>query len=601
MSKRSHLWLAAVAGLLAAFILAALFLHRSFGLAAFSDTIQSILLLSGAAAFVPLVLRSQGRMRLFWSLIGLGISFWFVYQLAWTYIEVILRTDVPVIYAGDIILFLHIVPMMAALALRPHVPRDEYSARIGRLDFALLLFWWFYLYVLLVVPWQYVVADATAYNRHLNAVYVAEEVAFLVGLCACWFTSKGQWRILYAGLFGMSFCYASSSSVANWAIGHKLYYSGSLYDIPLVVSMAWLTWIGLRTTAERPPADAREVSTLYGVWVARCSMIAVFSLPLFAAWALSDNVVPPRVRVFRLALTLVAAFFMGVLVFLRQHLLDRELIHLLNHSRESFDNLNRLQAQILQSEKLASIGQFVGGAAHELNNPITAMLGYSDMLLSTPLTAEQQPIAAKIGQYVRRTKSLVASLISFARQAPAPKGPVDLNTLARTAVKLTQSQWETLRIEVRTQFDPALAKVLGDSNQLLQLCLQLVVNCLHVLSERGGRILTVTTERQPGISALLIATEAMPSTPSVGGPSSYANSYANSELDPRVDVEVDAEDGLGLSACRGILQDHRGQISSERRQDGAILLRVEIPVTDSVPANPKESTVPVLWQSRPYA
>ena len=89
---------------------------------------------------------------------------------------------------------------------------------------------------------------------------------------------------------------------------------------------------------------------------------------------------------FRLALTLIAAFLMGLMVFVRQHLLDRELIHLLDHSRESFDNLKRLQAQILQSEKLASIGQLVGGAAHELNNPITAMLGYSDLLLSTPLT-----------------------------------------------------------------------------------------------------------------------------------------------------------------------------------------------------------------------
>jgi signal transduction histidine kinase len=596
LSKRSHLWLAAVTGLLAAFVLAALVLPRSFALTAFSDIVQCLFLVSGAAAFVPLVLRSQGRVRLFWSLITLGISFWLTYQLLWTYYEVILRTDVPDLFDGDIILFLHIVPLMAALALRPHVPRDEYSARVGRLDFALLLLWWFYLYVLLVIPWQYVMADLAAYNRHLNAVYVSEEVAFLVGLFACWVASKGEWRKLYAALFGMSLCYASSSTVANWAIARKAYYSGSLYDIPMVASMAWLTWIGLRTKAEKPAADAREVSTLYGVWVARCSMIAVFSLPLFAAWALSDTVVPPRVRVFRVALTLVAAFFMGVMVFLRQHLLDRELMHLLDHSRESFDNLNRLQAQILQSEKLASIGQFVGGAAHELNNPITAMLGYSDMLLSTPLSAEQRPIAAKIGQYVRRTKSLVASLISFARQAPAPKGPVDLNTLARTAVKLTQSQWETLKIEVRTRFDPALPKVLGDSNQLLQVCLQLVANCLHVLGERGGHILTVSTERQAGASVLLIATDSMPLTPSAG-----PSSKVDSEVDTELDAEVDAEDGLGLSACQGILQEHRGKISRERREDGAILLRVQIPVTDSVPSRPKESTVPVLWQSRPYA
>jgi len=582
LSQRSKAWLAAVGGLLAAFVLAALVLPRSFQLTAFSDIVQCFLLVSGAAAFVPLVLRSEGRIRLFWSLITLGVSLWLTYQLLWTYYEVILRTDVPDLFAGDVILFLHIVPLMAALAVRPHVPRDEYSARVGRLDFALLLLWWFYLYVLLVIPWQYVVADVAAYNRHLNAVYVSEEVAFLLGLFTCWVGSKGKWRNLYAGLFGMSLCYASSSTVANWAIARKAYYSGSLYDIPMVASMAWLTWIGLRSKAETPAADTREVSTLYGVWVARCSMIAVFSLPLFAAWALSDNAVPARVRVFRLTLTLVAAFFMGLMIFVRQHLLDRELIHLLDHSRQSFDSLNRLQAQILQSEKLASIGQLVGGAAHELNNPITAMLGYSDMLLSTPLSAEQHPLAARIGQHVRRTKSLVASLISFARQAPAPKGPVDLNTLARTAVKLTQSQWEPLGIKINTLFDPTLPKVLGDSNQLFQVCLQLVANSLHLLDERGGRVLTVSTEQHECMAVLQIATE----------PMSPAGLASNS---------TDPEDGLGLSACQGILQEHRGQILCQRGEDGAMLLRVELPITESAPSKPKTSTVPVMWQSQPYA
>ncbi|MGA1986222.1 MAG: histidine kinase dimerization/phospho-acceptor domain-containing protein [Candidatus Sulfotelmatobacter sp.] len=585
MSNRSKVWLAVVAGFLAALVLAAFALPRSFRLTASSDVIQCFLLASGAASFVPLALRSQGRQRLFWSLITLGISLQLTYQFLWTYYEVVLRRDVPDLFAGDVILFLHVVPLMAALALRPHVARDEYAARVGRLDFALLLMWWFYLYVLIVIPWQYVVADIPAYDRNLNAVYLAEKVAFLAGLVACWITSKGEWRKLYAGLFGLNLCYAVSSTAANWAIARKLYYSGSLYDIPLVAPMAYITWIGLTTKAEKPGADAREVSTVYGVWVARCSMIAVFSLPLFAAWAMSDVVVPPRIRIFRLTLTLAAAFFMGLMVFVRQNLLERELIHLLDHSRDSFDNLQRLQAQILQSEKLASIGQLVGGAAHELNNPITAMLGYSDMLLSTRLTAEQQPLAAKIGQYVRRTKSLVASLISFARQAPAPKNPIDLNTLARTAVKLTQPQWEALAIEVRTQFDATLPKVLGDSNQLLQVCLQLVANCLHLLSERGGRVLTMSTEWQAGTAVLLIATESIP----------VASSLNNSSF------PVDPDDGLALSACEGILQEHRGQISRERREDGSTLLRVELPITESAPARSKDSTVPALWQSRPYA
>jgi len=275
--------------------------------------------------------------------------------------------------------------------------------------------------------------------------------------------------------------------------------------------MASLTWIGLRTKAEKPGTETPQASTAYGVWVARCSMIAVFSLPLFAAWSLSEAQIPEKIRIFRLALTLLAAFVLGVMVFVRQQLLDHELIHLLNHSRTAFDDLKRLQAQILQSEKLASIGQLVGGAAHELNNPITAMLGYSDLLLNTALTGEQRPAAAKIGQYVRRTKSLVASLISFARQVPVPKTPLDLNTLARTAVKLTQPQWESLHVEVRTQFDADLPKVLGDSNQLLQVCLQLVANCLHLLAERGGTVVTVSTQRHAGICALQIATEALPS------------------------------------------------------------------------------------------
>ena len=586
MRKRSKIWLAAAGVLLGAFIISALFLPKSYGLAAFSDIAQCLFLISGLAAIVPLAIRAERRMRLFWSLIILGVSLWFIYQLFWTYYEVILRTDVPGLFVGDVVLFLHIVPFMAALAVRPHVPRDEYSARVGRLDFALLLLWWFYLYALLVLPWYYVVANLSAYNSHLNAVYVSEEIAFLVGLIACWILSKGEWKSLYANLFGMSLCYASSSTLANLAIAGKEYYSGSLYDIPIVMSMAWLTWIGLRTKAQQPAADTREVSTLYGVWLARCSMIAVFSLPVFAAWALSDNAVPARVRVFRLTLTLVAAFFMGVMVFLRQYLLDRELTQLLQHSRESFENLKRLHAQILQSEKLASIGQLVGGAAHELNNPITAMLGYSDMLLSTSLTAEQAPFAAKIGQYVRRTKSLVASLISFARQAPGPKTPVDLNTLARTAVKLTQSQWEALDIKVRTQFDPALPKVLGDSNQLLQVCLQLVASCLHLLSGRGGQTLTVSTEQQVGIAVVLITTSAGNST---------------SQVDDSRDYPVDSEDGLALSACEGILQEHHGRIASERGEDGAILLRVEIPVTESASVKSRESTGPVLWQSQPYA
>jgi signal transduction histidine kinase len=382
----------------------------------------------------------------------------------------------------------------------------------------------------------------------------------------------------------MTLCYSAGSTLANWAIGRNSYYTGSLYDIPLVISMALLTWIGLRARVEKTDAVTASAPTIYGVWVARFSMIAVFSLPAFAAWSMSDGNIPARIRIFRLTLTLLAAFLMGIMVFTRQRILDRELIRLLEHSRESFDNLKRLQAQILQSEKLASITQLVGGAAHELNNPITAMLGYSDLLLNTKLTEGQQPLAAKIGQYVRRTKSLVASLISFARQTPAPRSSLDLNTLARTALKLTQTQWETLKIEVRTQFDPSLPKVLGDPNQLLQVCLQLVSNSLHVLGGRGGRWLSITSEKRGSSCMLRISTDPASAVPEEAQPN-----------------PADSEEGLALSACQGILQEHRGMLICERHENGSLLLQVELPAETSAPARSKDATVPVLWQSQPFA
>jgi len=585
LAKRSDLWRAAVVAAVVAQVLAALVLPRSFALAALSDLVQCFLLLSATVVFIPLALRSRGRIRLFWSLVAFGAALWLAYQLLWTYYEVLLRADAPDLWSWDVILFLHMVPFMAALALRPHVPRDEY-ARVGELDFVLLLLWWLYLYVLVVMPWQYVAPQVDVYNHNLNSVYIAEKLALLGGLLASIVTSKGGWRKLYAALFAMSFCYSASSTLANWAISRKIYYSGSLYDIPLVAAMASLTWIGLRTPVEEPKAAEHEASTGYGVWVARFSMIAVFSLPIFAAWAISETAVPQPIRIFRLILTMVAAFLMGVLVFVRQRLLDRELVRLLDQSRESFTNLKRLQAQILQTEKIASIGQLVAGVAHEINNPLTAMMGYSDLLSSTPLTAGQQPLAAKIGHYVRRTKSLVASLISFARQGPTAKRVLDLNALARTAVKLTQSQWEALQIEVGIELDATLPRIFGDSNQLLQVCQQLIGNCLYAMSEEGGKTVTVSTGQRNGGCMLQIF------APGIAG----SNAESNRTSSPL--------SNLGLSACQGVLEAHEGRIYQECRAGGALLLQMYLPAAEAAAEKnreEKEATVAIQWESQPYA
>jgi signal transduction histidine kinase len=578
LRKYYQLWTAAVAACLATLVLASVFVPHSFRLTALSDVIQCLLLFSGTVSLIPQAVRSRGRLRLFWILMATGIGFWFSYQVLWVYYEIWLRIEVPDLCAGDMILFLHIVPLMAAVALRPHAPQDEYAARLRHLDFALLMIWWGYLYILIVIPWQYVVPDAVPYNHNLNSLYLVEKLAFLSALFTAWLGSKGGWKTFYASLFGACFTYAAGSYVANWALGRNTYYTGSLYDIPLTVAMAWITVIGLWTREREPQTGVRSTSTSHGVWLARLGMIAAFSLPLFAAWALLDGAVPRRISSFRLVLTLGAALLMGIMVFVRQRLLDRELLRLLTYSRESFANLKRLQAQIMESEKLASIGQLVGGAAHELNNPITAMLGYSDLLLlSKPLTLEQNEIAVRIGQHARRTKSLVASLISFAKPSPSALGPVDLNTLLRTAVKLSQPQWQSLHMEVRTEFPHELLLVRGDSNQLLQVCVQIINDAMHAAEERRSHTFVITAQPKDGVAIVNIS-----------------DTMVAVEVQDQELVPVGTLSSLGLGACQGILRQHHGRILYQKDPNAGLAIRVELPLISPALEKSTEHAVPAM-------
>jgi len=317
-------------------------------------------------------------------------------------------------------------------------------------------------------------------------------------------------------------------------------------------------------------------------------MIAAFSLPLFAAWAVLDGTVPSRIRSFRLVLTLAAALLMGIMVFVRQRLLDEELLRLLTHSRESFANLKRLQVQITESEKLASIGQLVGGAAHELNNPITAMLGYSDLLSSTSLTPEQSDLVGKIGQHIRRTKSLVASLLGFAKQGPAALTHVDLNIVLRTAVKLSQPQWQALHIEVRTEF-PQQLLIRGDSNQLLQVFVQVISDALHVIDQQGTHILMITANHKDGMAVVNIS-----DADSAGSFVEYVENKEQTLASP------DTLSGLALSACQAILRQHHGKLLWQHDRNAGISIRLEIPVI--APAEKSNASgVPAMWQPQPFA
>ena len=118
-----------------------------------------------------------------------------------------------------------------------------------------------------------------------------------------------------------------------------------------------------------------------------------------------------------------------------------------------------MQAQLVQSEKLASLGHLVGGAAHELNNPLTAMLGYSELLLATELSSEQRSLSDKISQQAKRIRALVASLLSFAKQVPASKAAVDVNLVIQTAFKLCRTQLQSATAQYTADLEESLPNV----------------------------------------------------------------------------------------------------------------------------------------------
>src|SRR5271169_4949283 len=463
-----------------------------------SDLIQGGLLLVATATFLPNTARSRCptlHIQLFWILMSVGMLFWLAYQAMWNYFEVLKRQEVPDPFLGDIVLFLHLVPMIAALAVLPHLREDERDERIRMLDFTLLLTWWVFIYVYAVIAWQTVQIDEAAYSANFNFAYLTEKVVLLGSLAILAYTTRGGWRQLYGQLLGASALYASSSYVANWAIGHKLYYSGSIYDIPLTISIAWMAAAPL-LALRLDLSDSKPSRPILGIWITRLSMPALFSLLWTAMHSELDVTLPPPVRTFRITVSLLTMVVMGIVVFWRQRLLRDDLSLFLERSRSSFDDLKALQEKLIQSEKLASLGQLVGGAAHEINNPLTAMLGYSDLLSASNLPSEEQLQAEQIGEQVRRTTTLVASLLTFARQAPARLAAVDINSVLQTAVRLLAPQLEAEAGLMRLELAPTLPPVLADSNQILHVCIHLAGQVSTHLNRETPTTLFVRTHRK---------------------------------------------------------------------------------------------------------
>ncbi len=150
------------------------------------------LLLLGIACFLcgRNAFDSRGHTRLFWSLMTTGMVMWWFNQAGWTWFEVVLRKPLPDPFAGDIVLFLHIVPIMGAVAIRPHEADDREGMLISALNVFILLVWWVVVYAFFVFPEEYLAPDKV-YTLRWDILYVVEGL-MLIGISAfAYFASTG--------------------------------------------------------------------------------------------------------------------------------------------------------------------------------------------------------------------------------------------------------------------------------------------------------------------------------------------------------------------------------------------------------------------------
>jgi PAS domain S-box-containing protein len=235
-----------------------------------------------------------------------------------------------------------------------------------------------------------------------------------------------------------------------------------------------------------------------------------------------------------------------------------------------------LQAKLAHSEKMATIGRLVSGVAHEVNNPLAAILGFTDLLLENPeIPAGAREDLKIILNETQRTKDIVQDLLSFARQRPVQRELVQVNAVLRQTIKLRSYDFASHGVEVSEDFDENLAPALGDAQQLQQVFLNILNNAYDAVQEAGQRG-TIVIRTEPRGKMIEVAV------------TDNGTGLADPEriFDPFYTTKQAAKGtGLGLSICYGIVRAHGGEIlcwNNEGSQGSTFVVR--IPIASETPA-----------------
>jgi signal transduction histidine kinase/ActR/RegA family two-component response regulator len=246
----------------------------------------------------------------------------------------------------------------------------------------------------------------------------------------------------------------------------------------------------------------------------------------------------------------------------------------------------QVQSKLLQTEKMAALGQLVSGIAHELNNPLTAIMGYAQLLLGHGLLPQQLSEASKVFQEAERARRIVKNLLYFARENKPERIRVDLNEIVERTLALRSYELKVQNIAVECDLAHALPETIGDPYQLQQVILNLLVNAEQaLLQERGRGRVWIRTRALPGGKISLEVSDDGPGIPP---------DIASRIFDPFFTTKASGVGtGLGLSIVYGIVQQHGGEVSFESRPGAGVKFLMELPVI-SIPAEARPPALATL-------
>ena len=243
-----------------------------------------------------------------------------------------------------------------------------------------------------------------------------------------------------------------------------------------------------------------------------------------------------------------------------------EKVQLYEETCRAYEDLRKTQEQLLQSEKMSAVGQLIAGVAHELNNPLTAILGYAQLLEGAGLDPQSTDYVRKLFKQAQRTHRVVQNLLSFARQRKPQKNEVDLRKVLDESLALREYDLKVSNITLERDVPEDLPSVVADPHQLEQVFLNIINNALDAMLEGSGSgVLKVRALRKDNFVCVVFDD----SGPGIKDPNRIFDPFYTTK-------SVGKGTGLGLSICYGIVKEHGGEIVARNREEGGATIEVRL-------------------------